>query len=241
MPRPALTKMGRGEQSLDSIHDSRPAITLSNLHKRRRLLRRRWQASQHERQAANERVWFCVARRRKPLSLPLGLNEFVNVGLSPIALHTRRHRRTNGLKTPPFLSLLANGLPRDGFGNVLAAGLLDSRIGSPHRNPPLEVSDDDRRQSRAVLGHLDILLFMADRPEQQALIRLAGDNHLPAITALEQAAPPIQRQPALGLVAAIVALVTMLGESRSNVFLEKLDLLRRGISQQANCRETKRQ
>ena len=82
---------------------------------------------------------------------------------------------------------------------------------------------------------------MADRPEQQALIRLAGDDHRPAITALDQAVPPIQRQPAFGLVAAVVALVTMLGESRSNIFLEKLDLLRRGISHQANCRETKRQ
>ena len=116
-----------------------------------------------------------------------------------------------------------------------------TRGSSSHRNPTLEVLDDDRRQFRAVLGHLDILLFMADRPEQQALIRLASDDHLPAITALEQAAQPIQRQPALGLVAAVVALVTMLDEGRSNVFLEKLDLLRRGISQQANCRETKRQ
>ena len=241
MPRPALTKMGRGEQSLDSIHDSRPAITLSNLHKRRRLLRRRWQAGQHKRQAANECVRFGVAHRRKTLSLPLGLNEFVDVGLRPIALHTRRRRKTNRLKTPPLLSLLANGLPRDGFGNVLPAGLHDSRVGSPHRNPPLEILDDGRRQSRAVLGHLEILLLVSNDPKQPTRARLAGDEHRAAVAALGQTALPIQRQAALGLVAAVVALVTMLGEDRSDVFFEKLDLLRRGISHQADCRKTKRQ
>ena len=106
-----------------------------------------------------------LPHRRKTLSLPLGLNEFVDVGLRPITLHTRRRRKTNRLKTPPLLSLLANGLPRDGFGNVLPAGLHDSRVGSPHRNPPLEILDDGRRQSRTVLGHLEILLLVSNRPE----------------------------------------------------------------------------
>ena len=184
---------------------------------------------------------FGVARRRKTLSLRGGLDEPVDIGLRPLAVHLWQRGKTNRLKTPPLLTALTSGFPRGGLGDVRLAGLIGSRVGSAHHDPCFEITDHQRGQFRTILGHFKFLVLVADRPEQQALIRLAGDDHRSAITALDQAAPPIQRQAALGLVAAVVALVAMLGEDGSNVFLEKLDLLRRGISHQANCRKTKRQ
>ena len=169
------------------------------------------------------------------------MDEFINVRLRPISLHLRRRQKSNRLKTPPLLALFADGLPRGGLGNVLPGRLLGARIGSSHGYPLFEIPDDHRRQSRAVLGHLEILLLVSNDPKQPTRARLAGDEHRAAVAALGQTALPIQRQAALGLVAAVVALVTMLGEDRSDVFFEKLDLLRRGISHQADCRKTKRQ
>ena len=184
---------------------------------------------------------FGVARRRKTLSLRGGLDELVDIGLCPLAVHLWESRKTNRLKTPPLLTALTSGFPRGGLGDVRLAGLIGSRVGSAHHDPCFEITDHQRGQLRTILGHFKFLVLVADRPEQQTLIRLAGDDHRPTIAALGQADPPIQRQPALGLVAAVVALVAMLGEDGSNVFLEKLDLLCRGISHQANCRKTKRQ
>ena len=184
---------------------------------------------------------FGVARRRKTLSLQGGLDELVDVGLRPLAVHLWQNGRTDRLKTPPLLTALTSGFPRGGLGDVRLAGLLGSRVGSAHHDPCFEITDHQRGQFRTTLGHFKFLDLVADRPEQQALIRLASDDHRPTIAALGQAAPPIQRKTALGLIAAVVAFVAMLGEGGSNVFLEKLDLLCRGISHQANCRKTKRQ
>ena len=78
--------------------------------------------------------------------------------------------------------------------------------------------------------HFTFLDLVADRPEQQALIRLASDDHRPTIAALRQAAPPLQRKPALGPIDAVLALLALLGEDGSTVLLVKLDLLGRRSS-----------
>src|SRR5262249_14118212 len=70
-------------------------------------------------------------------------------------------------------------------------------------------------------GHLQIAL-VADRPGNQALLRLARDECRPAVASLEGSRTPGQAEPAADFLLA-VARLALRNKKRANLSLEELD------------------
>ena len=111
----------------------------------------------------------------------------------------------------------------------------------PHRailHPRREVGDFLLRELG--LGrHLQVLVLVANRLDEQALARLAGDERGARVAALEHGLTRVEQQAALHLLARrAVALETTLGKHGTNALLEELAaLIRAGgrDEQAADC------
>ena len=106
---------------------------------------------------------------------------------------------------------------------VVAGRFTRSRIGSADTNPPFEVSDRALRQ-RLVRRHLEILVRVANRANQQARVGITGNDRRTALAALEKRRARVEKKSALRLLrASRMTSVALLCEQGTNVRLEVVE------------------
>ena len=102
-----------------------------------------------------------------------------------------------------------------------------ARVGCPHRHPALEVGD--HLVGQLLLGrHLEVVVLVADRLDQQALLEVARHDRGAEVAPLADALPRVEHEVRLDLLGRRgVALVAVLDQHRADLRLEERELLRR--------------
>src|SRR6185369_16890908 len=81
------------------------------------------------------------------------------------------------------------------------------------------------RRELLLRRHLQILVAVADRLHEQALLHVAGDHRRPGVAAMAPAVPGIEPQAALHFLLRAVALQAALGQQRTHLLLKKIESL----------------
>jgi hypothetical protein len=152
-------------------------------------------------------------------------------------LHGGRRDGAHRLEAPPFHALGGDLGPRAREGFLCR---LIARVRRAEGDPFLEIRDHRWFELRALGGHLEVVLLVLDRAEQQALGGFAGDDHRAALAALLPAGARVEAEAALLLLRA-VALVTMLGEDGADALFKKLRLLRRERGKRGSAGDEQRE
>ena len=95
-------------------------------------------------------------------------------------------RLRDRLECPVILAVAA-------VGDGISGGARCARVGRAHAHPGHEIVHL-RRRELSVGRHLQVGVGVADRLDQQALLRIAGDDGRAADAALFPAAAPVERQ-----------------------------------------------
>ena len=80
-------------------------------------------------------------------------------------------------------------------GAPAAPGRPGPRVGGAHLDPGLEVRDD-RVRELPLGGHPELLVAVADRADEQALVGLAGHDRRAGVAALAEALAAVETEPA---------------------------------------------
>src|SRR5204863_9303594 len=95
--------------------------------------------------------------------------------------------------------------------------------GRAHLDPAGDVVDDRGRQL-LLRRHLEVGVDVPDRLEEEALLRVAGDDRRAGVAALEDLLAAVEPEGALQLLRlGAVALVAALDEKGSDLFLEEFE------------------
>ena len=231
VPPPALAELRRCQQPVHPFREHclllrrvRPG-DLPFVEKFARLLRRRRQPGEVEENPAQHRRRVRVAHGRQALCLDGGEEKTVHIPLRPRGVLRPRHRlRLRRLERPPlFRVLLAEFLHH--------RRRAVARVRRAHFHPLLEVADHRIRQLPALLfrRHREVLVGVAHRLDEQALVEASRHHRRPAVAAAADALARVEHQAALhfrGLFR--VALVALLREHRADLPFKKIDLLAGG-------------
>ncbi len=95
-----------------------------------------------------------------------------------------------------------------------------SRIDRAIANPLSEIIDDFLAK-RSIRRHLQLGVVVSDGFDQEAFVRLAGDDRFSRVTTSPPSGPGVERQSAINLGLSRMALVTMLDQNGPNTPLEK--------------------
>ena len=95
------------------------------------------------------------------------------------------------------------------------------RVGRAHLDPGLEVGDD-RVGELGLRGHPELVVAVADRPDQQALVRVAGHDRRAGVAPAAEALPAVEQEPAAQLLGgARVALAALRRQHGPDLRLEE--------------------
>ena len=139
--------------------------------------------------------------------------------------HDRQRGRGERAKRPPLAGLVpVDALLRFHGGDRVGG----TRVGRAPAHPGLEIGDDVRGQL-LVRRHRNVLARVAQRLNEQARVGIARREGGTGETALLHARARVEQQAALQFFGrGAVTLVTILGQHRTDLALEKRDLLRSG-------------
>ena len=127
----------------------------------------------------------------------------------------------DGLERPVFF---ADAAVAGGGGTGLGRGG-DAGIGGAAADPLGEVGDLRVSEFFALGGHLELVVFVTDRGEEEATRRLAGDEGRAGVAAGKEGGGGVEEETALDAVGIVaVALVTMLDQDGADLVFEKLEV-----------------
>ena len=107
----------------------------------------------------------------------------------------------------------------------LRAGGFEARIGRAHADPFHEISDEIVGELLVARRHREVAVGVADGFDEQAFVRLAGDDGGAGVAALHPTVARVEREAAFDLLRArAVALVTILDQDRTDLGLEEVGL-----------------
>ena len=126
------------------------------------------------------------------------------------------------LEAPPVLADLQEVGPSGGDGVL---GGFHARVGGSAINPFREVGDDLRVQFRALLRHHQGLMAVLHGQDEEALLRVTGDDGRTFFAALEQAVTVIEAKVAF-LFLGVMAFIALRDQHRPDLRFEELDVRR---------------
>ena len=212
------------------------------LEKLRALFRRRRQSRQHQRQSAQQHLWLSGHSRVQLRRIQRPADETVHWLTCPCRiLHQRRLGFAQRLQAPPVESLLIRHLPfiRFGLGGSRRRHFRHARVSGTLLDPFPQHRHLLRREL-LLWRHLQVLVHIVHRLNEQTLLRLARHQRRPALATFLPAALRVQSQVALLLLLA-VTLDAPLHEQRTDFGFKKAEVLRhreRGGHHQCGCGES---
>ena len=216
---PAFAIARRGEQAVDDLLEGvRRRVVEELIH----FLFARRQAVEIERGAAEQGDLVGAGRGREVFGGELFEDEGVD-GIFDFRFRISdfRHRRFHDRLIRPMLP----GLLHVGGVHRLGAGGFEARIGRAHADPLHEVGDEIVGKLLVARRHREVAVGVADGFDEEAFVRLAGDDGGAGVAALEPAVARVEREAAFDLLRArAVALVTILDQDRTHLGLEEVGL-----------------
>ena len=167
----------------------------------------RWQTDQIVSHTAEQRALVGLMRRREAVCFELGEDKPVHRVERPVSLaHLGRRCPLDRLKSPMLAAFLEVEVLDDGCRSAARIRFGPRRS---HFDPGGQVGDLRVGQS-ALGGHAQIGVLIADRLDEQALVRLAGHKSRSPVAAFEHGGPAIQPQIRLRLLVRPVTAVAIL-------------------------------
>ena len=171
--------------------------------------------------AAEERPLVAVGHGLKVLRFQSREEETVDLAARPRGvLHRRRGDPGGRLKRPELPAQVDVDLALDDVRRLVA------RIGRAHLHPGLEVGD--HRVGQLLLRrHLEVLILVVDRLDEQTFLRIARDDRRPQVAPLAHPCARVEEQVAAQLLGlGGMALVALLDQDRPDSRFEEGDALR---------------
>ena len=188
MPGPAFAVVRRIEQAVnDLLASARRIVSQEGID----LRGRRWQTDQIVSHTAEQRALVGLMRRREAVCFELGEDKPVHRVERPVSLaHLGRRCPLDRLKGPVLAAFLEIKL----LGDCRRAASHDA-FGPrrSHFDPGRQIGDLGVGQL-ALGRHAQIGVLIADRLDEQALVRLAGHKSRSPVAAFEHGGPAIQPQ-----------------------------------------------
>ena len=210
---PPLPVMGRGKEPVD---DPLPGLRRIIRQKRLHLSLGRGQADQVKGDPADEGALVRLRVGNHLVRLQLGENEGVHRRLAPGRVRDRGHGLgTDGLERPMVPSDTA-------VGRAAPLRYQGPGVGCPAAHPLDQVRDLAVGKLLALGGHLQVLVLVGNRVDQEAVGGLSRDQGGAGVAAVEKPLPRVEHEPALHLVGVpAVALVATGDEHRPHLLLEE--------------------
>ena len=216
---PALAEVGRREEPVDEVLESPRRVVRQE---RLDLIGRRRQTQEVEGDAADPGATFSGRRRKQSGGLELDQDVVIQRLSRPARVLDGRwrspfHRAPRPVLPPAFLQIERFGLR--------CPGGATAGIGRAEGHPAYQ--SFDLAPAQPALGrHLQVRIFVADRLDEAALLRLAGDDDRPALAALDPALPAVEEQPPLEpLRPGRVTAVALAHQERPDLALEEIELI----------------